>query len=144
MNIKLFVLVIFFILVTGCITQRIYEGEERNSEELSVILSATHNSLFGALRWGGTLHILRVDETDLTTFPCCLFEVLPGKHTIYVGLYHDSGPMPFYWYSNKSTITFDTEAGKKYIVYYRSKDESYFITEKESGKVIYDQAGLSN
>ncbi len=71
--------------------------------------------------------------------PANVFEVLPGKHTIIVGLGHNWGGF-FVSYSNKYTITFDTEAGKKYIVDYRSEDESYFITEKESGKVIYDQA----
>jgi len=67
-------------------------------------------------------------------------EVLPGEHTIQVYLYL------FPAASNLSVITFDTRAGNKYIVDYRVVDGfiEYFVTEEESGKVIYDQAGLSN
>ena len=119
-----------------------YEGEKRSSEELSVIHVSTFASPFSPYRWGGYLHILGIDEIDLSMFPCCYYEVLPGTHTIYGGLYQ--GFIGFGGYTNRYRITFDTEAGKKYSVDFRSKYKTYFIFEDESGKVIYDQAGLSN
>jgi len=90
---------------------------------------------------GGAVQILGIDEIDII-MGATSWEVLPGTHTIYVGLAKNF--FDFVWYADKSRITFDTEAGKKYIVDYRSKDESYFIFEEESGKVIYDQAVPAN
>ena len=124
------------VLITGCGTLRGYEGEERSSDELSVIYSLL------PLLGGGFSRNVIISEVDGMKVDVNYkkIEVLPGEHTIQVYLYF------FLTYSNYSVITFDTRAGNNYIVDYRVVDGfiEYFVTEENSGIVVYDQAGLSN
>ncbi len=137
MNIKVFVLVITFILVTGCATQRAYKGADQSSDELSII-SPISPLAFEHI-WGLSVGIVEVDGVVLDVFKSGSFEVLPGRHEITVMLSDSST----YWRSAPIFITIDTEAGKKYIVDYRGAGRKIFVIEEASGIVIYDQAELN-
>jgi len=123
---------IFLFLITGCATQKAYEGDKKNTGELSII-SPLSPSLF---RFGHPpLAIREVDGIRLDKLKSGAFEILPGKHTVIVtkplGLYQSTSPVK---------MTFNTGKGKKYIIDYKDSEGgklTYFVHEEGSEKIIY-------
>ena len=107
--------IVIFSFLSACTAQKAYEGQIRNSNELSVISPASP-SLF---KMGPAIAIKEVDGVKLDRTKSGAFEVLPGTHSIQVFLVQIAGAFGGdAWRSYPIQMTFKTEAGKKYIVDY--------------------------
>jgi len=133
---KITIYIVTLIFIVGCATQKAYEGNKRDADELSIIAPLSP-SLF---RFGHPPLVIReVDGIRLNKLKSGAFETLPGKHTIIVSIFIMKGS---YSYENTPLVKmiFETEAGKKYIVDYKEGEESkliYFVHEEGSDKIIY-------
>ncbi len=119
-----FFLMVF--LVFGCATQKAYEGEIRDSSDLSQIKPA----------YGGVV-IKGVDDYWLDKLKSGSFETLPGRHTVKASL--SLGPVFGYRTTPIVELIFNTEPGKTYIVDYKGEvgaNGYYIVTEEETGKVV--------
>jgi len=122
-NIFLFFVMIF--LVSGCATQKAYEGQSRNSNELSKIKPASGVVIKG------------VDGYWLDKLKSGSFETLPGKHTVKVFL--PLGPNFGYGTTPTVELIFNTEPGKAYVVDYKgniNSDGHYIVIEEGTGKIV--------
>jgi len=134
--IKILISLVMLCIIAGCATQKAYKGNKINTNEISTI-SPLSPSLF---RFGHPpIAIREVDGIKLNILKSGAFETLPGKHTVFILM--PSSPSASHHSARLIKMTFNTEAGKKYIIDYKNKNSSkivYFVLEEDSGKVIYE------
>ena len=129
---NIFYFLVTIVLVSGCATQKAYEGEVKNSNELSQIKPAH----------GGVV-IKGVDGYWLDKLKSGSFETLPGRHTVKVFL--SLGPNFGYKTTPTVELIFNTDPGRTYIVDHKGSisykgdvdpNGYYVVFEKETGKIV--------
>jgi hypothetical protein len=116
------------ILLSGCGTMQVYEGPKRASHEVAVITSNLLAGLFD------TAYILQIDGKDLGATDDNV-EVLPGKHTVKIGV---STGLGYQQYIGNKTISFEAIAGHTYQVNgkIRKGDTFAWIEDKNTGELV--------
>lgn len=136
---RILVIVIYSMLLVGCVNTQMYEGEERSAEQIVIIKVGKPSRTW--LSNPPQLAILEIDRRAIgrgMTWDVPSFEVLPGTHIITTAL-------AYYGYQSVQVdrtdvrrISFDTKAGETYIVFYRRNGGNWtiFVTEESSGTIV--------
>lgn len=102
---NILIVLLSFLLVSGCATTQMYEGKARSDSEVAVIIGMNPHDPLIPKGWAS--YVIRVDGKDTPDLGAKI-AVIPGEHTLEV--YCMAPGLP----QRQSIITRTFEAGAKY------------------------------